>query len=212
MILSDEVYRPIFHSISPADPEFPPSILSMGYKKAIATGSLSKAYSLAGIRVGWLASHDRSIIEACAEARHYTTLSVSQLSDQVAAYALSQDTIHNLLARNIQLAKTNLEILDRFVVRHDDFCEWVKPVAGTTAFVRFARDGKPVDAAEFCDKLQVSTGVLFVPGNLCFGREFQGFVRIGYVCETSVLKEGLDKVKEFMRKEFDDVALVSDAV
>ena len=41
IVMSDEVYRPLFHGINPADPEFPPSILSMGYEKTIATGSLS---------------------------------------------------------------------------------------------------------------------------------------------------------------------------
>ena len=45
IILSDEVYRPLFHSISPADEEFPPSMISMGYEKTIVTGSMSKAYS-----------------------------------------------------------------------------------------------------------------------------------------------------------------------
>jgi aspartate/methionine/tyrosine aminotransferase len=48
-ILSDEVYRPLFHSISPLDDNFPPSLLSTGYANTIATGSLSKAYSLAGL-------------------------------------------------------------------------------------------------------------------------------------------------------------------
>jgi aspartate/methionine/tyrosine aminotransferase len=56
IILSDEVYRPLFHGIGPMDAEFPPSILSLGYSKTISTGSMSKAYSLAGIRCGWIAS------------------------------------------------------------------------------------------------------------------------------------------------------------
>lgn len=81
IIHSDEVYRPLFHSISPGAPEFPPSILSLPYSKVIATGSLSKAYSLAGIRVGWIASRSPDIVDACAQARDYTTISVSQLDD-----------------------------------------------------------------------------------------------------------------------------------
>lgn len=52
IVLSDEVYRPLFHGISPVDKEFPPSLISMGYSKTIITGSMSKAYSLAGIRIG----------------------------------------------------------------------------------------------------------------------------------------------------------------
>lgn len=52
IIFSDEVYRPLFHSISPLSPDFPPSVLCLPYTKSLVTGSLSKAWSLAGIRVG----------------------------------------------------------------------------------------------------------------------------------------------------------------
>lgn len=163
-ILSDEVYRPLFHGISPMDAEFPPSILSLGYANTIATGSLSKAYSLAGTRVGWIASRNRDVIEQCQIARDYTTISVSKIDQKVAEFALSPDTIHGLLGRNIQLAKANLEILDRFVMKHDEYCSYVKPVAGTTALVKFERDGKAVDASAFCKALQEKTGVMFLPG------------------------------------------------
>ncbi|KAF2741572.1 aspartate aminotransferase [Polyplosphaeria fusca] len=204
-ILADEVYRPIFHSLSPLSPDFPPSLLSMGYEHAIVTGSMSKAYALAGIRVGWVASRSAALIERVASARHYTTISVSQLDEGVAAYALHADTVHGLLARNIQLAKTNLEILEKWVVKNEDECEWVRPVAGTTAFVKILRDGRPVDDVDFCEKLVRGTGVLFVPGRRCFGEEFKGYVRIGFVCETEVLREGLQKVTQFLRKEIGDV-------
>ncbi|KAF2224585.1 pyridoxal phosphate-dependent transferase [Elsinoe ampelina] len=206
-ILSDEVYRPLFHGITPMDEGFPPSILSMGYKRTIATGSLSKAYSLAGIRCGWIAARDRDTIEEIAKARDYTTISVSILDQQVAAFALSPETIHNLLSRNIQLAKANLELLEKFIIKHDEFCSWVKPVAGTTAFVKFERDGKPVDAVELSKRLMEKTGVMLVPGDRAFGDEFKGYVRVGYVNHTQTLKDGLEQMRIFMRKEYDDVPL-----
>lgn len=208
-ILSDEVYRPLFHGISPISSDFPPSILSMGYANTIATGSLSKAYSLAGIRVGWAASRSRDIIEKLAVARDYTNISVSKLDQAVAAFALSPETIHALLGRNIQLAKTNLELLERFVIKHDEFCTWSKPVAGTTAFIKFSRDDKPVDAKALCETLQEKYGVMFLPGDVGFGggEDFKGYVRVGFVNRTEVLKEGLEEVRKFMRKDFDDVAL-----
>jgi len=209
IIHSDEVYRPLFHSITPMDSEFPPSIISMGYDRVIATGSMSKAYSLAGIRTGWIASRDQSTVEQIAEARHYTMISVSQLDEQVAAFALDPNTVHSLLSRNIQLAKKNLEILEKFVIKNDDACEWVKPKAGTTAFVRFHRDGQPVDSVDFCEKLLEKTGVLFVPGSYCFGEDFKGYVRIGYVNHTDTVKEGLDKVTQFVRKNLDEVKLAA---
>lgn len=206
-ILADEVYRPIFHSLSPIDKDFPPSLLSMGYKNVVVTGSMSKAYSLAGIRVGWIASRNTEIIETIASVRHYTTISVSGLDEQVAAYALSPATVHGLLARNIQLAKTNLALLEKFVIKNEDECEWVKPVAGTTAFIKFHRDGKPVDSVDFCKKLLEKTGVLFVPGSQSFGEEFKGYVRIGYVNQTDVVQKGLEEASKFVRKNFDDIDL-----
>ncbi|KAK0273351.1 hypothetical protein LTS00_015833 [Friedmanniomyces endolithicus] len=206
-ILSDEVYRPLFHNITPMDPSFPPSILSMGYKNTIATGSLSKAYSLAGLRVGWLASRNPDLIERCANARDYTTISVSQIDQQIAAFALSPETLHSLLGRNIQLAKANLELLERFVVKHDEYCSWTRPVAGTTAFVKFEREGRAVDAKAFCEALQGKTGVMFLPGDVGFGAEWKGYVRIGFVNRTDVVREGLEEVRKFMRREFDEVPL-----
>lgn len=149
-ILSDEVYRPIFHSLSATSPEIPPSILSMGYKNTIAVGSMSKAYSLAGIRLGWVASRNPEIISRILDARHYTTLSVSQLDSSVASYALAPHTVKALIERNVKLAKTNLEILDAWVKQHSDICEWIKPVAGTTAFVKFKRDGQALESETLC--------------------------------------------------------------
>nr|OQO17060.1 hypothetical protein B0A51_14226 [Rachicladosporium sp. CCFEE 5018] len=207
-ILSDEVYRPLFHSISPLSSDFPPSTLSLGYKNVIVTGSLSKAYSLAGIRIGWVASRSAELIEKITITRDYTTISVSQLDQAVAAFALAPDTIHALLGRNIQMAKANAEILDRWIIKHDEYCSWVKPLAGTTAFVKFQRDGKPIDTVAFCQTLQDKMGVLIMPGDFAFGEEFKGYVRIGYVCHTEVLKEGLEEMRKFMRKEYDDLPVL----
>lgn len=199
IILSDEVYRPLFHGISPVDEEFPPSMISLGYSKTIITGSMSKAYSLAGIRIGWIASRDRSIIEAIAAARDYTTISVSQLDDQVASYALSASVLHALLGRNIKLAKTNVALLEAFVNEHSSICSWVKPNGGTTAFIKFETKGQPVEDAQFCIDVIEKTKVMLLPGSKCFGQEFKGFVRIGFVCETEILQEALKNLGGYVR-------------
>lgn len=207
-ILGDEVYRPIFHSISPLDKEFPASLISMGYNNVVVTGSMSKAYSLAGIRIGWIASRNSELIEKIAAARHYTTISVSNFDEQIAAYALHPSTIHGLLARNVQLAKANLALLEKFVLKNEDECTWVKPLAGTTAFIKFHRDGKPVDDVDFCKKLLDKSGVMFTPGT-CFGQEYKGYVRIGFVNHTEVIEPGLNEATKFVRKFLDDVELAS---
>lgn len=210
VVLSDEVYRPLFHSIGPMDEDFPPSAINMGYDKVVVTGSLSKAYSLAGIRTGWIACKNKAIIESCASARHYTTISVSMLDQAVAAEALSENYVHALLARNIQLAKKHLAMLDTFVEDHRWACSWVKPLAGTTAFVKFAKMGKAVDDEAFCRTLLDKTGVLFCPGSKCFGgsTDWKGHIRIGFCCETAVLEEGLAALKTFMEEDFETVLTV----
>lgn len=206
IVLCDEVYRPLFHSMPDGEPS-PPSILSLGYDKVISTGSMSKAWALAGIRLGWMASRDKSIIEAVAEARDYTTISVSQLDDQIASYALSDEVRPGLMKRNLELAKTNLALLDAFVQEHKGICQWVRPTAGTTAFLQFTpqkQQGEPVDDVAFALDVLDKTKVMFLPGSKCFGHgaDFKGFVRIGYVGSTEVLKEALKKLEVYVANNF----------
>ena len=145
-------------------------------------------------------------------ARDYTTISVSQIDDQIASFALGQDCIHSLLSRNIKLAQTNLSILERFIDDHRWACQWTRPIAGTTAFVKFSRQGQEVDDVALCKLLLRTTGVMFCPGCLCFGngKDFRGFVRIGFVCQTDVLKQGLVELTAFMKRDFAQVPLASE--
>ncbi|EFR01316.1 tyrosine aminotransferase [Nannizzia gypsea CBS 118893] len=185
-VFCDEVYRPLFHSLDTT--QRPASAYSLGYDKVIITGSVSKAYALAGIRIGWIIAN-KEMINQCLHARDYTTISVSQLDDKVASFALGEKRVSNLLARNMSLAKHNLDILAAFVEEFSSVCDWYKPLAGTTAFVRFSKNGVPVDDVGLCKMVFERVGVMFVPGGHCFGPEFKGFVRIGYVCETKDLEE-----------------------
>ncbi|KAI1393018.1 PLP-dependent transferase [Hypoxylon trugodes] len=201
ILFSDEVYQPLFHGVE--QDSIPPSILALNYPKTVVTGSMSKAWALAGLRLGWAASRDASIIDAIASARDYTTISVSGLDDQVARYALSASVRPQLLARNISLAKKNLDLLARFVEDHPTVCTWVRPNAGTTAFLGFKdKNGAPVDDEAFCKDVLSKTKVFFVPGSRCFGNgetsSFNGFVRIGYVCETEVLRQALEELSGYI--------------
>lgn len=204
IVLCDEVYRPLFHSPRRGAEEEPAplSILQLGYDKTVSTSSMSKAWSLAGIRVGWIATRDTGILQAVAAARDYTTISVSQVDDQIASYALSGAVRPVLLRRNMALARTNLDLLDAFVRGRAGTCSWVRPTAGTTAFVRFADKGEPVEDVAFCLDVLDKTKAMFVPGSKCFGhgKDFRGHVRIGYVSETAVLKEALKKLGEYVDK------------
>jgi len=201
IIVSDEVYRPLFHSIDQSDPEFPPSVLSLEYSNVLVTGSLSKAYSLAGIRIGWIASPSSELIQECSRGRDYTTISVSQLDDRVATFALTPGTVGRILEHNRQLANTNLAMLEAFIERNSDTCDWVRPVGCTTAFIRVRKNGVPVDSGKFSSLLLEKKGVLVAPGSNCFGEEFKGFFRMGFACQTDVLKGGLEALEAFLNED-----------
>jgi aspartate/methionine/tyrosine aminotransferase len=212
IIHCDEVYRPLFHSLDSNQPENPSSILDFGYEKAISTGSMSKAFSLAGIRLGWIASRNAAMIEAFASARDYTLISVGQLDDRVATQALSSPTVENLLERNYQLAKQNLDDLEAFVHEFEWTASWTRPQAGTTAFIKFAKSGHPVNDVALCEQLLAKYGVMFVPGSRCFGngQDFKGYVRVGYVPDRQVMVDGLEALRNFMRDGYEKVPVQVD--
>ncbi|KAI7761920.1 hypothetical protein LZL87_004227 [Fusarium oxysporum] len=200
VLLSDEVYRPLFHGGASGQIDIPKPATTLGYERTITTGSMSKGYALAGIRVGWIASKDKSIISAIMAARDYTTISVSQIDDQVARYALSPAVLPSLVVRNLTLARNNAKLVKEFIGRYKTVCSWVEPTAGTTAFVRFIKNGQPINDVDFCLDLLSKNNVLFVAGSKCFGKDedFKGYIRMGYVCETHVLVEGLKRLGAYI--------------
>lgn len=202
ILFSDEVYRPLFHGGAAGQSDIPVPATTLGYSKTIVTGSMSKGYALAGIRVGWIATKNKDIREAIASARDYTTISVSQLDDQIASYALSPGVRQPLIARNMSLARKNAALVKALVDKHSSVLSWVEPKAGTTAFVQVKKQGKPVNDVDFCKHLLETTKVFFVPGSHCFGggEDFAGYVRIGYVCETEVLQAGLEKFNAYIEE------------
>ncbi|KAI9730968.1 MAG: hypothetical protein M1818_008044 [Claussenomyces sp. TS43310] len=201
MILSDEVFRPLFYTEIP-----PPSILALGYQNVICTGSTSKGYALPGLRVGWIASPNKAVIAATAATRDYTTIAVSQLDDQIACYALTQKVRARIVVRSLAIARENLRVLEAFVEEYAFACDWVRPTGGAVAFVRVSKDGVPVDDNLFCKMLLASTGTLIVPAGFCFGTEqegdFKGYLRIGFVSEPSVLINGLASLGTYLKDEF----------
>ena len=69
--------------------------------------------------------------------------------------------------------------------------------------------GKAIDDVQLCETVQQKTGVFFAPGCHCFGggEEYKGYVRIGFVCETKVLEDGLEALRGFMQDEYEHIPL-----
>ncbi|WP_392566238.1 aminotransferase [Utexia brackfieldae] len=184
-ILCDEVYR----GLDEEGNGFTASIVDL-YEKGISTGSMSKAYSLAGLRLGWIVSNIPSLIEAVITHRDYNTISVGMLDDYFAALAL--EAIDKLLERNHHITRSNRQILDEWV-NNEPAISYVKPKSGTTALLKYAFD---MPSWDFCVQLLEQTGVMLCPGSVL---EMEGFVRIGYANNPQVLKQGLRKMSEFLR-------------
>lgn len=209
ILFSDEIYHPIFHSFPSKETENPRPMLSFGYKKTVTTNSLSKSYSLAGIRVGWLTSNDSSIIRLCENARSYCLITMSQVDEHIANFALEYERIHEIVVRNKALAEQNATIVDSFVREDSSICEWVKPVGGPIGFIKCSRAGKPIDDYVLCDRAYEKRGLLIVPGNRCFGgdKDFPGYVRLGFGVDAKSLQAGLDQLRAFIKDEWDSLPL-----
>lgn len=164
--------------------------VSLLYDKAISTGTLSKAYGLPGLRVGWcLASPD--VLARCVHLRDYTTLALSPLVELIAQRAIEK--ADRLLNIRLQQARNNLEIVAEWVDQNGEFVEWARPQGGVTAFPSF-RDIPDIEA--FCHRLVNSYGVLLVPGT-CFNHP--NHVRLGFGGSTANLKEGLSRLSRLLK-------------
>ena len=99
-------------------------------------------------------------------------------------------------------SKKKIAMLKEFIDKHTKICKWKQPSAGTTAFIQFCVNDRPIDDVFFCKDLLEKTKVLLCPGSHCFGcgKDFIGFIRVGYVCETAVLQEALLKLDAYVRE------------
>ena len=183
-ILCDEVYR----GLTQEDLEIP-SIADL-YDRGISTGSMSKAFSLAGLRLGWITA-PREVLAAAELHRDYNTISVGMIDDFLACLAL--ENAARLLERSRGIVRANLALLDDWIATAPGM-RYVRPRAGTTALLEY---GLPLPSREFCLRLLEDTGVLFTPGSAL---EAEGTVRIGYANAQSVLREGLVAVSGFLRR------------
>ena len=183
-ILCDEVYRHLTQSDAWSE-----SIADL-YEKGISVSSMSKVFSLAGLRLGWIASHDRDFLASCFSHRDYNLISCGIFDESVAQIALRHKDV--LLQRNRQIVRENLAILDEWV-RSEPKVHYVKPKAGTTALVYY---DAPLPSYDFCKAMYHATGAFVTPGD-CFAQPYS--MRIGYACDKDTLQKGLAAISEFLR-------------
>ena len=182
-ILCDEVYR----GTDQHGDGMTTSIADL-YEKGVSTAGMSKAFALAGLRLGWIAG-PQELIEKVTVHRDYDTISVGVIDDYFATLALEHSD--SVLARSREITRGNLALLEEWISQ-EPHISWVKPNSGTIALLKY---DLPMSSRDFCINLLKETGVMFTPGSAL---NMEGYVRIGYANNPDILKEGLHLVSGFL--------------
>ena len=185
-ILCDEVYR----GLDGQGDGFTASIADI-YEKGISTGSMSKAYSLAGLRLGWIVTGLSGLLDEVITHRDYNTISVGMLDDYFSALAL--ENVGKVLERSHGITRKNRAILEEWV-RGEPSVSYLPPKSGTTALLKYDFS---ISSWDFCVRLIEETGVMLCPGSVL---EMEGYLRIGYANHESILREGLQRMSGFLKK------------
>ncbi|WP_422487306.1 aminotransferase [Gudongella sp. DL1XJH-153] len=183
-ILCDEVYRGLNQ-----DGSYQKSIVEL-YDKGIGTSSMSKVFSLAGLRLGWIATRNKDLMERFFSHRDYSIISCGMIDEVFGALALENKD--KILQRNRSIIIENLQILDDWIKAHEKY-SYIKPLAGTTALVFYDYD---ISAFEFCIGLMEHSKTFVTPGS-CF--EYENSFRIGYASSKETLIEGLKNMEDYSK-------------
>ncbi|NNG17093.1 MAG: aminotransferase class I/II-fold pyridoxal phosphate-dependent enzyme, partial [Gemmatimonadales bacterium] len=179
-LLSDEVYRCLEYDPVDRLPAGVDAALS-----GISLGVMSKAFGLAGLRIGWVACRDREVVRRIASLKDYTTICSSAPSEVLALIALRAR--EQVLARGLGIIRENLQALDPFFRRWSSQLEWVRPAAGAVGFPRFLGS---TDIGWLAARLREEAGVLILPGEVF---DFPGaHFRLGF--GRTDFSNGLDRL------------------
>ena len=186
-ILCDEIYRGINTKTNKMSPSF-----CDHYKKAISTQSLSKVFSFAGLRLGWIKANEE-VIHLINLRRDYHIISSGPLDDYLGALVLENKD--KILKRNTELCNQNKTILKQWLVDNPKI-SCVIPDEGTVCFLKYNYD---IPSKELCEKLQKDTGVFFVPGST-FGVEYH--LRFGFTHSSDEIEKGLMIFTQWLNHNF----------
>jgi len=181
-LLADEVYAGAERLTGEITPSFWGE-----YEKVIAVGSLSKAYGLPGLRLGWLVAPPDFTREAWAR-QDYITISSSILSNKLALYALQPDVRQRLLQRTRQYIHKGYAHFEEFFNQHPDIFSLVPPQAAAIAFPRYHRK---IDSRSLLEHLIHHQKTYIVPGDH-FGLDHH--LRISIGLPADYLNEGLRRI------------------
>lgn len=157
--------------------------------RGISTAGMSKAFSLAGLRLGWIVAEPR-VLRRVEIHRDYTTISVGMIDDLLAALAL--ENASTILGRSRELLARNLALVAHWI-DGEPLIDWVAPVSGTTALLRY---DLPTPSRDLCVDLVRRGGVMLTPGS---AMDMEGYVRLGFGNNPDTLARGLARLSDHLR-------------
>jgi aspartate/methionine/tyrosine aminotransferase len=185
-ILADEVYAGAERLTDTRTPSF------WGrYDRVLAMNSLSKAYGLPGLRIGWVAGPLDTVEEMWA--RHdYTTIGTTMLANKLAAIAMSPQVRPRLIQRARDYIRRGFPILQEWLDSHEGLFVITPPQAAAIAFARYHLD---INSTDLARRLIHDKSVLVVPGDH-FGMDHH--LRISFGVRPEYLRAGLGRIHELL--------------
>jgi aspartate/methionine/tyrosine aminotransferase len=165
-----------------------PSFWGM-YDKVVCVNSLSKAYGLAGLRIGW-ATASAAMIEDLWRRHEYAVIAASGPSMKLAEVALQPQKRQMLLERQKKLSRDGHGILRDWVHQQDGRFSVAEPVATSIAFVRYHFD---LGSVKLAKQIREKASVLVAPGAY-LGTEHHLRITVGY--EPEKVRAALGRIGE----------------
>ncbi len=188
LILSDEIYEKLVYDdvkhVSIA------SLSKEAYDLTITVNGFSKAYSMTGWRLGYVAASEQ-IAKAIDAMQSHVTSNVCSFVQKGGLAALQGDQ------------QPVADMRDEFSVRRDYMIDRLSKMPNVTAvtplgafyvLVNISRLG--LTSTNFADRLLSKAGVAVIPG-VAFGDDRT--VRLSYATSLDVIKKGLDRFEDFCR-------------
>src|SRR6202046_343243 len=186
-ILADEVYRGAeFEGSGTA------SFLG-GYDRILCTAGLSKAYSLPGLRTGWVVGAPK-MVEKLWGYHDYTSIGPSMLTDRLASVALEPQRREWILNRTRETLLRNYPAMGAWLESHADSFSHVPPKAGAIAWAGLRRGQ---NSAQMAEQLREKKSVLLVAGGQL---GMDSFVRFGFGGDPEHLRKALVRIDEWLQE------------
>jgi aspartate/methionine/tyrosine aminotransferase len=182
---ADEVYRGTELSSERSGDETP-SFWGM-YDRVICVNSMSKAYGLAGLRIGWAVA-SAEMIEELWRQHEYAVIAASGPSMKLTEIALLPAKREALLDRQRKLSREGHRILEDWVQTQEGRFSVSKAVATSIAFVQYHFD---VPSAELANYIRKKASVLVAPGSY-LGTENHLRIAVGY--EPQRIRTALERI------------------